>query len=171
MHTCYFTGHRRIMGDKEELFAALEAEIERHITERGVSVFYVGNYGEFDHMVHRALADAKKRHPEIIAQVALAYHPALRPVECPEGLDGTYFPEGQENVPPRHAIVKLNQYMVRSSDHLIAYVRAVTDGSYNLFHYAQRREKQTLLHITNLAALAPRREIRYNGNRTEKDTS
>lgn len=102
-------------------------------------------------MVQRALTDAKKHHPGILAQVALAYHPALRPAECPAGLDGTYFPEGQENVPPRHAIVRLNQDMVRNSDYLIAYVRAVTDGSYNLLAYARRREKGGLLHITNLA--------------------
>lgn len=99
MRTCYFTGHRRIYGDKEELYAALEAEIERHIAEHGVAAFYVGNYGEFDHMVQRALVDAKKRHPEGMAQVALAYHPALRPVECPEGLDGTYFSESYYTSP------------------------------------------------------------------------
>lgn len=155
MYTCYFTGHRRVIEDKEGIFAVLEAEIEQHITVHGVAAFYVGNYGEFDHMVQRALAGAKKRHPEIIAQVALAYHPALRPVECPEGLDGTYFPEGQENVPPRYAIVKLNQNMVRNSDYLIAYVRTITDGSYNLLRYAEGREKRGSLHITNLATLAP----------------
>lgn len=154
MHTCYFTGHRRVMGDKEGLYAVLEAEIERHITAYGVAAFYVGNYSQFDLMVQRALVGAKKSHPEIITQVALAYHPALRPVECPEGLDSTYFPEGQENVPPRYAIVKLNRNMVRSSDYLIAYVRTITDGSYNLLRYAEGREKRKLLHITNLAALA-----------------
>lgn len=167
MYTCYFTGHRRINGDKGGLYATLETEIERHITEHGVVAFYVGDYGEFDHMVQRALAQAKTRHPEIIAQVVLAYYPAFRPVECPEGLDGTYFPEGQENVPPRHAIVKLNRFMVRSSHYLIAYVSTVTDGSYNLLRYAERREKRKLLHITNLATLAPGTKIEYNEKRNQ----
>lgn len=151
MRTCYFTGHRQLHGDREALYAALERELERHIVEYGVEAFYVGNHGAFDHMVQRALAGAKERHPAITAQVALAYHPALRPVTCPAGLDGTYFPEGQENALPRYAIIKLNRHMVRSSDYLIAYVHAVTDGSYNLLAYARGREKAGLLHIVNLA--------------------
>lgn len=155
MGICYFAGHRHIHGDCERLYAALESVIERHIIEYGVTAFYVGNYGEFDHMAQRALANAKRRHPEITAQVALAYHPAMRRVDCPQGLDGTYFPEGQEKAPPRLAIVKLNQAMVQNSDYFIAYVCAVTDGSYNLLRYAMSREKRKLLHITNLATLAP----------------
>lgn len=151
METCYFTGHRRIFGDTKKIEQELREEIERHIVLYGVGVFYVGDHGEFDHMVQRVLAEAKKRHPEIMAQVALAYHPYLRPVTCPDGLDGTYFPEGQEDALPRYAIVKLNQRMVKESSYLIAYVHRVTDGSRNLLLYAQGREKRGLLHITNLA--------------------
>lgn len=151
MGTCYFTGHRQIYENHQRVYAALAAEIERHITEYGVRSFYVGNYGAFDCMAQRALAEAKKRHPDILAQVALAYHPAIRPVECPEGLDGTYFPEGQENALPRYAIVKLNRYMVRNSNCLIAYVYAITDGSCNLLRYAEKREARGLLRVTNLA--------------------
>lgn len=150
MSTCYFTGHRTVF-DGDKVYALLEAEIQRHITQYGVDAFYVGNYGQFDRMVQRALGEAKKRYPHISAYLALAYHPALRPVECPQGLDGTFFPPGQESVLPRYAIVKLNQYMVRSSAHLIAYVYAITDGSRNLLRYAQGREKRGLLQITNLA--------------------
>lgn len=40
MHTCYFTGHRRIYGDNDAVYAALEAEIERHIVEYDVGAFY-----------------------------------------------------------------------------------------------------------------------------------
>lgn len=150
LKTCYFTGHRRIYGNARAVYTALAEEIERHIVEYGVTAFYVGNYGAFDSMVQRALTEAKSRHPHILAQVALAYHPAIRPATCPEGLDGTYFPEGQEAVPPRYAIVRLNQFMVRQSEYLIAYVYAITSGSRNLLRYAQAREKRGLLHITNL---------------------
>ncbi len=150
MDTCYFIGHRQIRGDLKEVYATLEREIETHIINYHVEAFYVGDHGAFDHMVQRALVEAKKRHPEIVAQVALAYHPAIRPVKCPQGLDGTYFPQGQESALPRYAIVKLNERMVRNSEYLIAYVNAITDGSYNLLTYARRREKRGLLRITNL---------------------
>lgn len=140
------------MYDGDRVFEALEREIERHITEFGVAAFYVGNHGDFDFMVQRALVKAKARHSDILAQVVLAYHPAIRPVQCPKGLDGTYFPEGQEAVPPRYAITRLNREMVRSVQYLIAYVYAVTDGSYNLLRYAKGREARGLLCVTNLAS-------------------
>lgn len=150
MVACFFSGHRRVY-DGNRVLSALEKEIERHITEFGVRAFYVGNHGDFDFMVQCALVKAKAQHPDVLAQVALAYHPAVRPIECPKGLDGTYFPENQEAVPPRYAIVKLNREMVKSVQYLVAYVYAVTDGSYNLLRYAEGRAKRGLLHITNIA--------------------
>lgn len=150
MPTCYFTGHRTVY-DGDRVYALLEAEIARHITQYGVDTFYVGNYGQFDHMAQRALVVAKNRYPHILAQIALAYHPGLRPVRCPQGLDGTYFPPGQERTPPKFAIVELNQAMIRLSTHLIAYVYTATSGSWNLLQYAQGRERRGQLQIANLA--------------------
>lgn len=150
MTACFFSGHRRVY-DGDRVFSALEKEIERHITEFGVRAFYVGNYGDFDFLAQRALVEAKLQHPDVLVQVALAYHPAIRPIQCPGGLDGTYFPEKQENVPPRYAIVRLNREMVKSVQYLIAYVYTVTDGSYNLLRYADGRAERGLLHITNIA--------------------
>ena len=42
-------------------------------------------------------------------------------VELPDGFDGSLYPEGQETVPKRLAIVRANQYAVKHSGYLIAY--------------------------------------------------
>ena len=128
----------------------LDAVIEEHIVRFGVGAFVVGNYGNFDRMAQRALARAKKRRPDILVRMAIPYHPALVRVEAPEGFDGIYFQEGQESVPRRAAISRLNRTLVNESDFLIAYVLFVSGGSYDVMRYAERREKRGLLRITRL---------------------
>ena len=145
--SCFFIGHRDA---PDSLTEKLDEAIERHIVEFGVSSFTVGNYGNFDRMSRRALVRAKKRHPDIFIQMAIPYHPALVRVELPEGFDSLYFPEGQENVPRRAAIPRLNRTLVNESDFLIAYVLFISSGSYNVMEYARNREKRGLLRVTLL---------------------
>ena len=149
MKSCFFIGHRDA---PDSLADKLDAAIERHIVHFGVGSFIVGNYGNFDRMSQHALIKAKTRHPDIFIQVVIAYHPALVRVELPEGFDGVYFPQGQENVPRRAAIPRLNRTLVNESDFLIAYVLFISGGSYSVMQCAERREKRGLLRITRLAA-------------------
>jgi len=150
--SCFFIGHRDAT---ETVIPLLFETIEKHITEYGVSVFYVGHYGAFDGMVARALVEMKKRYPHISAHLVLAYHPAVRKIDVPAGLDGSVLWEGQEKSPPRHAIVNLNKRMVREVDYLIAFSWKITDGSHNLLDYAMIKEKKGRLIITNLADKLP----------------
>ena len=145
--SCFFIGHRDA---PDSLTDKLDEAIERHIVEFGVGSFVVGNYGNFDRMSQRALIRAKKRHPDIFIRMAIPYHPALVRVELPEGFDSVYFPAGQETVPRRAAIPRLNRMLVNESDFLIAYVLFVSGGSYNVMECARRREKRGLLRVTLL---------------------
>ena len=148
--SCFFTGHRDTPISVMPLL--LEA-IDRHITEYGVSTFYVGHYGAFDHMASTALSKMKERYPHVMAYLVLAYHPALRQVEVPERLDGSIFAFGQEKSPPRVAITNLNRRMIREVDYLIAYVQYITGGSGKLMDYAISQEKRGNLLIANLAGI------------------
>ena len=58
--TCFFIGHREA---PDSLLPILDAEVERHITEHGVTDFVVGRYGHFDALVAKCVKAAKKRHP------------------------------------------------------------------------------------------------------------
>ena len=60
MPTCFFIGHREA---PDSLLPQLSVEIERHITEYGVTDFVVGRYGHLDALVAKCFKAAKKRHP------------------------------------------------------------------------------------------------------------
>ena len=148
---CFFTGHRDTPDAVKPL---LEAAIEQHITEYGVTEFYVGTHGGFDSMATSMLAGMKQKYPFIHNYVVLAYHPTLRrPADLPTGFDCTIFPEDQETIPMRYAIPRLNRSMITNVEYLIAYVWKITDGSYKLMEAAESRERQGHLNITNLAKL------------------
>ena len=147
MKLCFFIGHSDA---PESLKPKLDDAIERHIADFGVDSFVVGNYGRFDWMAQSALRKAKKRRPEILVQMGVPYHPAIRRVELPDGFDSAYFPEGQENVPKRAAIPRLNRVLVNEANFLIAYVWHISGGAYKLMEYARNRESRSLLRITML---------------------
>lgn len=157
MKSCFFIGHREA---DEQLLPEMKEAIEQLIAE-DVSYFFVGSYGGFDRIAGAAVKQAKKQHPGVVLNLVLPYHPAERPIEAPAGYDGTYYPEGLENVPRQYAIVRANKIMVDTSDWLIAYVRHGASNSRKLLEYAQRREKKCLIRIINLADEKP------DGEKTE----
>lgn len=71
-------------------------------------------------------------------------------LELPAYFDGSYLPEGQEMVPYRVAIPRLNRYMIAHSDFVIAYVKNITGGAYVSLEYAEKLQKQGKLHVWKL---------------------
>lgn len=138
MSTCFFVGHREA---PDSLLPKLSAEIERHITEYGVTEFVVGRYGRFDSLAAKCVKAAKKRHLGVMLTLLLPYHPYDRPTPTPPGFDGTFYPPGMETVPKRAAIVRANRYMVKHSDYLIAYAWHPARNARELVEYAQKRGK------------------------------
>ena len=90
MKSCFFIGHREA---EERLLPRLELAIERLIVEENVRYFYVGGYGGFDRVAAAAVKHAKQKYPDITLMLVLPYHPADRPIDTPNGFDGTYYPE------------------------------------------------------------------------------
>lgn len=143
--TCFFIGHRETPYTfKEDLLKAVEYVIR----EDGITQFVVGQYGNFDQMAASVVKEMKQKHSDISLWLLLPYHPSERPIEATEGFDGTYYPEGQEFVPKRLAIVKANQAMVNLCDVLIAYAKG-PGNSRNLVEYAHKRG----VSVINLALL------------------
>ena len=145
--SCFFIGHREA---NERLLPRLELTIERLIVEENVRYFYVGGYGGFDRIAAAAVKHAKQKYPDITLMLVLPYHPAERPVDAPDGVDGTYYPDGLEHTPRRYAIVRTNRIMVDTCDWLVCYVRHGASNSRNLLEYAQRRANKGLIQIKNI---------------------
>lgn len=145
--SCYFIGHREAGKD---VFPLLVEAVEKHITEYGVTDFYVGHYGGFDRLAAQAVEEAKERHPVIRLTLVLPYHPAIRPISPPKGFDGTFYPWEDEKIPKRLAIIKTNQRMVDTCDYLITYAYHFLGGTGQIVEYAKKREKRGVIHIENL---------------------
>ena len=128
----------------------LERTIERLIAEENVRYFYVGGYGGFDWIAATAARHAKQKYPDITLMLVLPYHPAERPIDVPNGFDGTYYPEGLESTPRRYAIVRANKIMVDTCYWLVCYVRHGASNSRNLLEYAQRQANKGLIKIKNI---------------------
>ena len=92
----------------------------------------------FDRFAAGAVIRAKRSHPHITLELLLPYHPSERPIEPPNGFDGTFYPPGMECVPRRLAILKANHYTVDHSDCIVAYVRHPGNAR-NLLEYARKR--------------------------------
>ena len=98
-------------------------------------------------MAASAVIDAKQHYKQVKLFLVLPYHPAIRPIKAPSGYDGTYYPDGMEQVPPRFAIVRVNRYTVDHSDYLIAYVWHSASNARGLLEYANKREQRRLMEI------------------------
>lgn len=146
MGSCFFIGNHDTPPEVEQ---GLKAEAERHIAEYGVTHFVVGHYGTFDAMAARAVAEAKKSHPDVSLTILLPYYPAAPDTLPDVAIDDTLYPSGMESVPKRLAITRANRYVIDRCDYLIAYVH--TPGNARKFlEYAQRRERRGLIKITEL---------------------
>ena len=150
MKSCFFIGHWEA---DERLLPVLQSVIQQLIEEEGVTEFYVGGYGGFDRIAGAAVKQLKAEYPRISLRIMIPYHPAERPVEAPNGYDGTYYPNGLEGVPRRFRIARANRIMIDTSDWLIAYVYHGASNSRKFLEYAERRKQKGLLQVQNIAEI------------------
>ena len=144
MSVCTFFGHSDCPSTvAPKLRSVLIDLIENH----GVDVFYVGNQGNFDHMVRSALKELAEIYPHIRYAVVLAYMPGKRDARTDFDYKNTMLPEGIEAVHPRFAISWRNKWMIRQADYVVTYITHSWGGA---AHFSDLAEKQRKV-IINLA--------------------
>lgn len=146
MKSCFMFGHA---DTPDYIIPKIEAAIESQYLKFGVTSFYVGNRGRFDSMAAAAVKRVKLKYPSIHLYLLLSYHPAERSVSLTDGFDGSYYPP-LEGIPKRYAIVKVNRYMIDTSDHIICYVNHI-GNTRNLLDHAKLRQQKEGIIIENLA--------------------
>ena len=114
---CTFFGHREVYESIGEL---LKREILRLYYHDQASEFYIGNKGSFDAIVQRICAEIAEAHSEFSYSVVLS-RPNERPL-CTAARE-TFFPQELDSVPPRFAVSKRNDWMLKHASVLIAYQR------------------------------------------------
>lgn len=136
--TCTFFGHKDTPESvKEDLYAA----IEELITEHGVDAFYVGNQGHFDFYARAALRQLQQKYP-IQYAVVLAYMPGEKTEYDDYG--DTMLPEGIEEVHPKYAISWRNDWLLRQSNFVIAYIHHNWGGAARYVQKAYRQGKTVI---------------------------
>ena len=138
MNTCFFIGHRDTPADG---YSQIVTEAERLIL-CGVIEFIVGHYDAFDRMAAKTVREAKRRHPEIRLLLLLPYYDT-NTTKYGTGFDEIIYPEGQEMIPKRAAIIRANQYMIDNCDVLIMYARNIGSNAREFMEYAERRFRRT----------------------------
>ena len=138
MAVCTFFGHRDCIGLSKQ---KLEEAIEDLILNHGVDLFYVGNEGQFDALVHWILFAIKKKYPHIRYAVVLAYPPKNLPGE---DYSDTMLPEGIETVHHRYTITWRNRWMLQRTDYVITYITHSWGGAARFAEEAKRQRKRVI---------------------------
>lgn len=133
MATCTFFGHRNC---PETIKPKLREVLIDLINNRSVDMFYVGHQGQFDAIVRSTLRELKREYPWINYAVVLAYMPSKK-TEYDDYSD-TMLPEGIESVHPRYAIAWRNNWMLKRSDYVVAYITHPYGGAYTFVQTARR---------------------------------
>ena len=130
-----FCGHKEVW-DREPVERWLK-QVCGELISQGANEFFLGGYGHFDYMCASVLRELKKTHPQIRLILVLPY---LNSTMITDGYDETVYPP-LETVPPRFAIVRRNEWMVRESDIVVAYVMRGFGGAAKTLEYARRKKK------------------------------
>lgn len=144
MYACTFLGHRDCSKDIKE---KLIFEIENLIVNEKVNAFYMGTQGGFDRLVYECLCELEEKY-EIKTLVVLAYLNREDDLTYYD-TEKTIFPDCLTKTPPRFAISKRNDYMLKKSDYLICYLDNKFSNTYELVLKAIKRNKK----IINLGRL------------------
>ena len=143
MSSCTFFGHREC---PDSIKIKLREVLIDLITNHDVDMFYVGNQGQFDAIVHSVLRELKKEYPQINYAVVLAYMPGKQTEY--DDYSNTMLPEGLESVHPRYAISWRNNWMLQQADYVVTYITHSWGGAAQYTEKA-RNEGKTIFNTGN----------------------
>lgn len=133
--TVTFFGHK---DTPKEIEPTLRSTLIDLIENKNVTVFYVGNNGNFDTMVLRQLENLSQTYP-ITYNVVLAYLPTKKSEY--DSFTNTLLPEGIETIPKRFAISYRNKWMVGQADIVVTYVTHSFGGAAQFKEMAEKQGK------------------------------
>ena len=132
---CTFFGHK---DTPKEIEPILRSTLIDLIESQNITVFYVGNNGNFDSMVRRQLENLSQTYP-ITYSVVLAYLPTKKSEY--DNYTNTILPEGIETKPKRFAISYRNKWMIQQYDIVLTYVTHSFGGAAQFKNTAERKGK------------------------------
>ena len=146
-----FVGHGTL-NISRELSAEIKKAIEDNIVDKTHVTFYCGGYGDFDNHCARLCREIKKeiQNCEIIfvtPYITPSQQNKIKYLIDTKLYDDTIYPP-LEDVLPRFAITKRNEWMIDKADLIIAFVNHEYGGAYKAIKYAQRKLKR-IINLSN----------------------
>ncbi|MBP3360293.1 MAG: DUF1273 family protein [Clostridia bacterium] len=133
-----FCGHGNVQYS-DEIRESLYTIIE-DLIKQGADEFLLGGYGSFDLMAAHTVKSLKEKYPHIESVLVVPY--------INRGFDKDLYDCSEypplENVPMRFAILKRNEWMVRSADVIVAYISHDWGGAAKTLSYARRKKKRII---------------------------
>ncbi|MEE1279571.1 MAG: hypothetical protein UHH95_01925 [Oscillospiraceae bacterium] len=139
--TVTFFGHRDA---PQNIQFALREILVNLIKHNNADLFYVGNQGGFDFIVRKTLKELQGEFPDIRYYVVLAYMPEQKKEFDLSDYSDTIYPDGLESTPPRFAIAKRNQWMIKQADIVITYVNYIVGGAAKYKELAEKKGKRVI---------------------------
>ena len=145
-----FVGHSTIYGELD-LSVSIEKTILGNASSKDFISFYCGGYGDFDNLCAKTCCGLKNKSLDcevvfVTPYITEAQQEKIKQMLESKIYDTSIYPP-LENVPPKFAITRRNEWMIEQSDLVIAYVKHTHGGAYKTLEYARRKKKQ----IINLA--------------------
>ncbi|MBP3360561.1 MAG: DUF1273 family protein [Clostridia bacterium] len=133
-----FCGHGNVQYS-DEIRESLYTIIE-DLIKQGADEFLLGGYGSFDLMAAHTVKSLKEKYPYIESVLVVPY--------INRGFDKDLYDCSEyppiENVPKRFAILKRNEWMVRSADVIVAYISHDWGGAAKTLSYASHKKKRII---------------------------
>ena len=142
--TITFVGHSYVrLNDAKE---RVKEEIIKNITISNTVTCYLGGYGNFDEICAYACKELKKEGFLIKTVYVTPYitpreQEKIKYMQLSSLYDESLYPP-LENVLPKFAISKRNEWMITNADLIIAYVNHSYGGAYKTLKIAKRRKKK-----------------------------
>ena len=146
-----FIGHSFVT-DQAKVKETVKNCMREIILTSDTCICYLGGYGEFDELCALACRELKAEGKNLQAVYVTPYlseseQSKIKELERLGLYDLSVYPP-IENVPKKYAILKRNEWMIRSADTVISYVTHTYGGAYRSLSIA-RRSKKNIIEIND----------------------
>lgn len=142
-----FSGHS-VVSFSNKVKEMVKEHIRNNITEFESVICYLGGYGDFDKICACACRELKEEYAGIelvyvTPYIRLSEQVKIKEMQSSGFCDTSIYPT-IENVPPRFAIARRNEWMMANADIIIAFVNRGYGGAYKSLQAAKRRNKKII---------------------------
>ena len=139
-----FAGHA-FLPSNNDLKEIIKDQIRKNITSSDFITFYLGGYGAFDEICALACRELKKEYKNVelvyvTPYISLQKQDEIKKMKNLNLYDTSIYPP-IENTPPKLAILKRNEWMMKNADLVIVYVDHNYGGAYRSLQVAKRSKK------------------------------